>query len=78
MEGQSFTQLLDRGISVDVVLAEWCPTMDLLALVTADNQLHVHRLNWQRLWWTSPEATVTGARHRRLFPCRGGCIFLPS
>lgn len=53
-------QLLDRGISAEVELAAWCPTMDLLALVTVDGQLHVHRLNWQRLWWTAPEATVTG------------------
>ena len=57
---QAFTQLLDRGISAEVQLAAWCPTMDLLALVTVDGQLHVHRLTWQRLWWTAPEATVTG------------------
>lgn len=56
----SFTQLLDRGLPSDSALAAWCPTMDLLALASADGQLHVHRLNWQRLWWTSPEAPITG------------------
>ena len=58
----SFTQLLDRGIAAEGALASWCPTMDLLALATADGKLHVHRLNWQRLWWSSPDAPITGAR----------------
>ena len=66
----SFTALLDRGISAEVQLAAWCPSMDLLALVTVDGQLHVHRLNWQRLLWTAPEATVTGKGASRQ-PCGG-------
>ena len=33
--------------------------MDLLALSTADGQLCLHRLNWQRLWAVSPESSVT-------------------
>ena len=57
---EAFTQLLDRGIAAEGTLAAWCPTMDLLALATADGQLHLHRLNWQRLWWTSPDAAITG------------------
>lgn len=56
----AFTQLLDRGLAVDVATACWCPTMDLLALVLRDGQLQVHRLNWQRLWQVTPEAPVTG------------------
>lgn len=60
--GRSFTSLLDRGLTAEGSLAAWCPTRDLLALATADGQLHLHRLNWQRLWWNSPEAPITGAR----------------
>ena len=56
----SFTALLDRGLPAEAALAAWCPTRDLLALAT-DGQLHLHRLNWQRLWWQSPEAPITGA-----------------
>jgi anaphase-promoting complex subunit 4 len=56
----AFTPLLDRGLAAEGCLAAWCPTMDLLALATTDGQLHVHRLNWQRLWWASPEAAITG------------------
>ncbi|KAK3272105.1 Anaphase-promoting complex subunit 4 [Cymbomonas tetramitiformis] len=37
----------------------WCPTMDLLALSTADGQLRVYRLNWQRLWQVTSEHVVT-------------------
>ena len=58
-EGAAFTRLLDKGLSADVALAAWSPTMDLLALVTADGQLCVHRLNWQRLWAVTPERPVT-------------------
>lgn len=58
----AFTQLLDRGLSAEGggTLAAWNPAMDLLALAL-EGQLAVHRLNWQRLWWTSPDAPVTGA-----------------
>lgn len=56
---QSFTQLADKSLTADIKIATWCPTMDLLALATADGQLCLHRLNWQRLWATSPESTVT-------------------
>jgi hypothetical protein len=61
---QSFTQLLDRGLAINVKLAQWCPTMDLLALLTADGHLHLHRLNWQRLWWISPESSITSLAWR--------------
>lgn len=54
-----FTLLVDRPMPAEVVLAAWCPCMDLVALATADGQLAVHRLNWQRLWSISPE-TING------------------
>ena len=56
---QSFTQLADKSLTADIKIATWCPTMDLLALATADGQLCLHRLNWQRLWAISPESLVT-------------------
>jgi anaphase-promoting complex subunit 4 len=55
----SFTQLIDKGTTTDVRLASWCPSMDLLALVTSDGQLALHRLNWQRLWSIAPDSPVT-------------------
>lgn len=58
-DGMAFTRLLDKGLTADVSRAAWSPTMDLLALVTADGQLCVHRLNWQRLWAVTPERTLT-------------------
>ena len=56
---QAFTPLLDRGLPSSVALAQWCPTMDLLALLTADGQLQLHRLNWQKLWSVTPESPIT-------------------
>lgn len=73
----SFTQLLDRGISAEARLASWCPTMDLLALVTTDGQLHLHRLNWQRLWSVVMETTVTGAQRMHAFKA-SSCLLLWS
>jgi anaphase-promoting complex subunit 4 len=37
-----------------VEIAAWNPGKDLLAMVTKDHQLVVHRLNWQRLWAVTP------------------------
>eukprot|EP00038_Savillea_parva_P016622 m.17355 g.17355 ORF g.17355 m.17355 type:complete len:889 (+) comp3492_c0_seq1:87-2753(+) len=31
-------------------LVEWCPTMDLVAVSTTDNQLVLFRLSWQKVW----------------------------
>lgn len=59
LTSQHFTQLADKSLTADIKIATWCPTMDLLALATADGQLCLHRLNWQRLWAISPESTVT-------------------
>ena len=53
------TELLNKGLAHDVVLASWCPTMDLLAIVVSSNNLSVHRLNWQRLWSLPLPCTVT-------------------
>lgn len=47
----AFEVLGNKVLSGDVVHMEWCPTMDLIALVTADSQLMVHRPGgWQRLF----------------------------
>ncbi len=40
-------------------IAAWNPEKDLLAMVTQDHQLLVHRFNWQRLWAVSPDQRVT-------------------
>ncbi len=55
----AFTQLLDKALSKDVLLASCCPSMDLLALVWNDNHLTVNRLNLQRLWTSTPESKIS-------------------
>ncbi len=47
----SFLQVGDKPLPADVEIASWCPTMDLLVLVTADSQISCLRFNWQKLWW---------------------------
>eukprot|EP00041_Stephanoeca_diplocostata_P031131 m.963321 g.963321 ORF g.963321 m.963321 type:complete len:914 (+) comp23894_c0_seq11:238-2979(+) len=45
-----FEQLSERRAPGNVEDMVWCPTMDLVAVTTADNQLMVYRLSWQRVW----------------------------
>ena len=33
----------------------YCPTMDLIALATTDEQVHVHRLNGQKVFGVTPK-----------------------
>jgi hypothetical protein len=60
----AFAEYVSERVEVLAVVAAWCPTMDLLALVTADGQLAVYRLNWharalKELWKSTPEHHVT-------------------
>ncbi|KAI5060175.1 hypothetical protein GOP47_0024595 [Adiantum capillus-veneris] len=54
-----FTLHLDKALSSPIDKAVWNPEKDLLAMVTKDQQLIMHRFNWQRLWAVSPEKRVT-------------------
>lgn len=64
MDRQSFSLLHDAPLTSEGSLAAWCPTMDICAVVTADGPLHLHRLNWQTLWVTSPEWLVSALAWR--------------
>lgn len=57
--GLHFTLLLDKPLSGAVELAAWNADKDLLAMVTREHQLIVHRFNWQRLWAIVPERRAT-------------------
>lgn len=39
---------------LQIKIAEWNPEKDLLAMVTEDSKILLHRFNWQRLWTISP------------------------
>ncbi len=58
-KAQSFVALHDKPLTVGVAIGCWCPTMDLLALVTKDGHLVVYRLNWQKLWLACPAVAIT-------------------
>ncbi|KAF2947310.1 hypothetical protein DAI22_02g360200 [Oryza sativa Japonica Group] len=42
-----------------IKMAEWNPEKDLLAMVTDDSKVVLHRFNWQRLWTISPGKCIT-------------------
>lgn len=54
-----FQLQFDKPISSQVKLAEWNPEKDLLAMVTEDSRVLLHRFNWQRLWTVNPGKCVT-------------------
>ncbi|GAX83709.1 hypothetical protein CEUSTIGMA_g11134.t1 [Chlamydomonas eustigma] len=60
----SFSLLSDKQLTNEVEFASWCPTMDILALVTLDNQLSLYRLDLQRVWMVCPETKVTSLSWR--------------
>jgi hypothetical protein len=45
-----FEELFDKMLATDIKIIKWCPKMDLVAIVTADNAVWINRLNWQKLW----------------------------
>lgn len=59
MARRHFTLHLDKALSSPIDKAAWNPEKDLLAMVTKDQQLIMHRFNWQRLWAVTPEKRVT-------------------
>jgi anaphase-promoting complex subunit 4 len=49
-----FQLQFDKPVASQVKIAEWNPEKDLLAMVTEDSKILLHRFNWQRLWTISP------------------------
>ncbi|CAL9769384.1 unnamed protein product [Musa acuminata subsp. burmannicoides] len=54
-----FQLQLDKSIPFQINIAEWNPEKDLLAMVTEDSKVVLHRFNWQRLWMISPGKCIT-------------------
>uniref|UniRef100_A0A2P2INE0 Anaphase-promoting complex subunit 4 n=2 Tax=Rhizophora mucronata TaxID=61149 RepID=A0A2P2INE0_RHIMU len=49
-----FQLQFDKPLPSQIKIAEWNPEKDLLAMVTDDYKILLHRFNWQRLWTVSP------------------------
>ncbi|XP_077238290.1 transducin/WD40 repeat-like superfamily protein isoform X2 [Tasmannia lanceolata] len=54
-----FQLQFDKPIASQIKIAEWNPEKDLLAMVTEDSKILLHRFNWQRLWTVSPGRCIT-------------------
>ncbi|RDY04783.1 Anaphase-promoting complex subunit 4, partial [Mucuna pruriens] len=54
-----FQLQFDKPLASQVKIAEWNPEKDLLAMVTDDSKILLHRFNWQRLWTITPGRCIT-------------------
>ncbi|WCJ26939.1 Anaphase-promoting complex subunit 4 [Euphorbia peplus] len=54
-----FQLQFDKPVASQIKIAEWNPEKDLLAMVTQDSKIFLHRFNWQRLWTISPGKCIT-------------------
>ncbi|KAF8389343.1 hypothetical protein HHK36_026037 [Tetracentron sinense] len=54
-----FQLQFDKPVASQIKIAEWNPEKDLLAMVTEDSKILLHRFNWQRLWTISPGRGIT-------------------
>ncbi|PQQ07250.1 anaphase-promoting complex subunit 4 [Prunus yedoensis var. nudiflora] len=54
-----FQLQFDKPVASQIKIAEWNPEKDLLAMVTEDSKILLHRFNWQRLWTVSPGKSIT-------------------
>lgn len=54
-----FQLQFDKPIASQIKMAEWNPEKDLLAMVTEDSKILLHRFNWQRLWTVSLGRCIT-------------------
>lgn len=56
---QRFNLYHDKPLPSAVERGEWHPDKDLLAMVTEDGKVVLHRLNWDKLWTITPGEKVT-------------------
>ncbi|WOL06367.1 hypothetical protein Cni_G15099 [Canna indica] len=53
-----FQLQLDKPLPFQIRIAEWNPEKNLLAMVTEDSKVVLHRFNWQRLWMITPDTIL--------------------
>ncbi|XP_020090812.1 anaphase-promoting complex subunit 4 isoform X2 [Ananas comosus] len=54
-----FQLQFDKPIPFQIKMSVWNPEKDLLAMVTEDSKVLLHRFNWQRLWTIVPGKCIT-------------------
>ena len=46
-------------INAEVIKMSWCPTMDLLAILTVESKIFIHRfLTWQKLFTITSDDNI--------------------
>ncbi|XP_065655453.1 anaphase-promoting complex subunit 4 [Hydra vulgaris] len=46
----SFRQICDKACNIEILLSEWSPMRDLIAVVLSNGDVRLHRLYWQKVW----------------------------
>lgn len=46
----AFRQVCDKPCASRIVMAEWSPLRDLIAVITSNGEVRLHRLYWQKVW----------------------------
>jgi hypothetical protein len=55
-----FKQIDEKHITQEVKLMLWNPKMDLIALAFTNADIHLYRMNWQKVWtMNSPIQNLT-------------------
>jgi anaphase-promoting complex subunit 4 len=55
-----FKQIDEKHINQEVSQMLWNPRMDLIALAFSNGDIHLYRMNWQRVWsYSSPHQNLT-------------------
>jgi len=51
----SFRQVCDKPCANGIIQTEWSPHHDLIAVVTGNGDIRLHRMHWQKVWVISPK-----------------------
>jgi len=49
-EKNSFRQVCDKPCVNPIIYAEWSPVRDLIAVITTNGEVRLHRMHWQKVW----------------------------
>ena len=52
---RSFRQVCDKPCANGIIQTQWSPYHDLIAVITGNGDIRLHRMHWQKVWTISPK-----------------------
>lgn len=74
----SFDHYAENLFPAEYKLEAWCPTADLLALVSNENKLELFRLSWNQHWSVPIQGNVAASENATNVPRLGFGAFLQT